>query len=64
MKIKYVVRVTIYCIDGMHKTIWRDFGANYDMAKAYADKESARKLRLCDVRKEVRLRMLPDDKEA
>ena len=61
MKIKYVVFVTVYCIDGMRKTTSANFGANYDAAKAYAGKESVRKLRLCDTRREVRLRMLLDE---
>lgn len=54
MKIKYIVRVTLYTCDGTHSTRWVDFGDNLEGAKAFEAKERSRKLRLCDIRRDVR----------
>lgn len=55
MKIKYVVRITTYCMDGSHVTRWVDFGTNLPAAHRFHAREQNRKLLLCDVRKDVRL---------
>lgn len=54
MKIKYVVRSTVYTCDGTHTTKWVDFGDNLEAARAFEAQERSRKLRLCDVRRDVR----------
>lgn len=54
MKIKYVVRSTVYSCDGTHTTTWADFGDNLEAARAYEARELNRKLRICDIRREVR----------
>lgn len=58
MKIKYVVRTTTYCVDGSHVTRWVDFGTDLLGARCFEARERNRKLRLCDVRKDVRLLMV------
>ena len=58
MKIKYVVRITTYCVDGFHVTNWIDFGADLLGAQRFVVREKERKLRLCDVRRDVCLRMM------
>ena len=54
MKIKYVVRVTVHCVDGTHTTQWVDFGGDLEAARAFEAREQSRRLRLCDVRRDVR----------
>ena len=54
MKIKYIVRVTITAIDGTHTTRWIDCGTDLEAARRVEAQERGRKLRICDVRKDVR----------
>ena len=54
MKIKYVVRTTTYCVDGSHVTRWVNFGGDLEAARVFEAREQSRKLRLCDVRRDVR----------
>lgn len=58
MKIKYVVRTTTYCVDGSHVTRWVNFGTDLLGARCYEARERSRKLLPCDIRREVRLRMM------
>lgn len=58
MLIKYVVRVTVYCVDGSHQTEWINFGTDLLSARCFEKLERDRKLRFCDVRKDVRLLMM------
>lgn len=58
MKIKFVIRTTTYCVDGSHATRWVDFGTDLLGARCFEARERSRKLRLCDVRRDVRLLMM------